>query len=83
MHALEILRTRAPPGTDSGNDRFSHRGEECVIILKGAMELRLGSRAYSLEAGDALYFDSIIPHSWKNTGEGDLEAMWVITPPHY
>ena len=33
-----------------------------------------------LEEGDSIYFDSSIPHRWDNMGEGEMKAIWAITP---
>lgn len=82
-HTMEILKTTAPVGTDSGDSALSHEGEECAIVLRGKMEFHLSEETYVLEAGDALYFDSIQPHSWTNIGTEELEVLWVITPPYF
>jgi transcriptional regulator with XRE-family HTH domain len=52
--AEEHLRTHAHPGA------------EVVYVLKGQLHLRIGEQDYSLEAGDSVYFDSAIPHSYRN-----------------
>ena len=36
-----------------------------------------------LQAGDAITFDSHLPHSWRNISGKDCEALWVVTPPGY
>jgi quercetin dioxygenase-like cupin family protein len=43
----------------------------------------VASETYTLNAGDAITFDSHAPHTWLNPGPGDCEALWVITPPGY
>lgn len=42
---------------------LSHPGEEFVLALKGRSLYRVGSEEYVLEPGDALYYDSSIPHA--------------------
>ena len=83
QHNLEILHSVAPAGTESGDESISHPGEECAIVLKGQLELTVGGEVHLLEAGDAVTFDSAKPHSWKSLGPEDLEAIWVVTPPHF
>ena len=83
QHKLEILHSSAPAGTESGDTPIAHTGEECAIVLKGTLELTVGEEVYLLQAGDAIYFDSGNPHSWKSVGPDPLEVIWVVTPPHF
>ena len=58
----------------------AHEGEEMLYLLRGRIVFRLGSEAIPLEAGDAIYFRSDIPHMGKNTGEADAQALIVTAP---
>lgn len=80
---LEILWVTSPVGTDSGPYPFSHHGEECMIIIKGRMELLVGGERYVLEEGDSFYFEASLPHRWQNVGDGELHAVAVMTPPSF
>ncbi len=81
---LEVIWAEAGPGGGSGEDLYQHEGEEeCVVVIKGRMEIWVGHERYLLAPGDAITFSSRIPHRWKNTGRGTLEAIWAITPPSY
>jgi len=81
QHTLEIFQTFAPPGTGSGP--VSHEGEECGIVLSGKMEFHLADKTYIIAAGESICFNSKVVHTWVNMGEGPLEVIWVITPPHF
>jgi transcriptional regulator with XRE-family HTH domain len=83
QHAIEVQLSRSPEGTESGDEKIQHIGEECAIVLKGTMALTVGDEQFLLEAGDSIYFDANDPHAWRNAGTGELEAIWVITPPHF
>jgi len=83
QRSMEVLFSRSPVGTESGDTPITHLGEECGIVLKGTFELTVGDETFTLQAGDAIYFDSSKPHSWKSLGPDDAEAIWVITPPHF
>ena len=83
LRSLEILMSTAAVGADSGDIPVSHVGEECVIVLRGGMELTVGGERFTLNSGDTLYFDAKLPHSWKSTGPDELQAIWVMTPPHF
>ncbi|MGL5884189.1 MAG: helix-turn-helix domain-containing protein [Synechococcus elongatus] len=41
---------------------FEHPGFESIYVLEGKMQYRHGSQSYLLKAGDALTFQSDIPH---------------------
>jgi transcriptional regulator with XRE-family HTH domain len=83
QHKLEIMSSSAPPGAEVGETPISHAGEECAVVLRGRMEVRVGDEVHIVEAGDSIYFDSAKPHNWKNTGGEDLQVIWVVTPPHF
>ncbi|MGH2453720.1 MAG: cupin domain-containing protein [bacterium] len=81
---LEMIWAEAAPGGGSGEQPYVHQGdEECVVVVRGVMEIWVGKERYLLRAGDALTFSSRVPHRWKNVGRGRLEALWAITPPSY
>lgn len=40
----------------------SHEGEEFIMVMEGMMEICHGRNTYLLEAGDTIYYDSIVPH---------------------
>lgn len=67
----------------SGEDTYSHYGQEFVIVLKGQLEINLGDKLYLLKKGDSIYFNSTTPHSFKNMQKGETEVLWVVTPPSF
>ncbi|MAF33151.1 MAG: hypothetical protein CL941_04225 [Desulfobacter sp.] len=52
-------------------------------MLKGKLQGFIGDQVVVLEEGDSIYFDSSIPHRWDNMGEGEMKAIWAITPPSF
>jgi transcriptional regulator with XRE-family HTH domain len=81
---LEVIWAEAAPGGGSGDEPYSHEGdEECIVVIRGRMEIGVGQERYVLNPGDAITFSSRVPHRWKNVGRGKLEAIWAITPPSY
>lgn len=49
----------------TGDNEFvlsSHEGEEFIMVMEGTMEICYGKNTYLLEAGDTIYYDSIVPH---------------------
>jgi transcriptional regulator with XRE-family HTH domain len=79
---MQPFYTVIKPGGGS-HGPYAHEGEEFGIILKGEMELMLGSETYILRKDDSFYFSSTVPHDWNNRGKEDCVVVWVITPPTF
>lgn len=81
--ALEVLRTTLPPGFDNADRPFEHRGEECVHLLVGRLELHIGGQTYEMTSGDSATYDAAVPHWWANAGGGEATIIGVVTPPSF
>jgi transcriptional regulator with XRE-family HTH domain len=55
-----------------------HTGVEFIYVLKGKLALKVGTDEEVLEAGDSLYFDSLLPHGYSRSGTSPCSAI-VIT----
>ncbi|WP_227764866.1 helix-turn-helix domain-containing protein [Zhaonella formicivorans] len=80
---MEVLIARLDPGASSGDEASSHPGEECILVLEGKMEIKVGEETYYLEEGDSIYYFASIPHSLRNCGDGQLVFLSAITPPQF
>jgi DNA-binding transcriptional MerR regulator/quercetin dioxygenase-like cupin family protein len=81
--AMEPHLFRIKPGGGSG-ESYSHEGEEFLHVLRGDFEIWLNSgEHYCLKPGDSLYFESSIPHRWKNPGRKETWLLWINTPPTF
>lgn len=58
----------------------AHSGAEFIHVVKGRLSLRVGPEDYELEAGDSVYFDSSIAHSYRAGGGKQAAAIVVIVP---
>jgi len=56
-----------------------HDGGEFIHVLKGALTISIGGDDHALDAGDSIYFDSSLPHTYSASGDGYCEAMVVTT----
>src|SRR5690606_30529791 len=75
-----ILREVMPPGSDTGEAMLVHEGEEGGVIVSGQVEVTVGSQVRVLGPGDAYYFESRIPHRFRNVGEGEAVIVSANTP---
>jgi len=81
--ALQLLHERLEPGADTGVDMLRHEAEESGVVLRGKLELTVGGQTYVLGSGDAYYFDSRLPHRFRNVGNDVLEVVSACTPPSF
>jgi transcriptional regulator with XRE-family HTH domain len=80
---IEFLIAIYEAGADTGPTPYTHRGEECALVLKGRLEIQIGSSAYTLEKDDSITFSCEIPHRVKNPGKVQAVSIWCITPPSF
>jgi transcriptional regulator with XRE-family HTH domain len=59
--------------------QHQHAGVELLYLISGTLELTIGSETYTLEAGDAVYFDSGVRHSYHRASKGPCTAVIVTT----
>jgi transcriptional regulator with XRE-family HTH domain len=81
-HRMEVVYTVYEPGGSTG-PLYSHRGEECGIVLKGRLEVEYEQKCFVLEEGDSIYLDSTNPHRIRNIADRESIAIWVDTPPSW
>ena len=74
-HAIECYLLTIPPKSTT------HRGREFGYIMEGNATFQYESSIYELEAGDSISFSASSPHVLINSGEKELKAIWVVTPP--
>jgi len=81
---LQILHERYEPGADTGSQphMLQHESEEGGVVIKGQIELTVGNQSQLLGPGDAYFFDSRIPHRFRNVGEEECELISACTPPY-
>ena len=67
--------------TDSDVVRaHDHPGVEMLLVLAGKLELQVGEATHELAEGDAVYFDSSVPHSYRRTGTKRTTGIVVTIP---
>jgi transcriptional regulator with XRE-family HTH domain len=54
-----------------------HPGVEFIYVLKGKLNLKVGTENEILESGDSLYFDAQLPHGYARAGVKPCSAIVV------
>jgi len=80
---LELLWCRFEPGSSSGDEPYSHTGEEAGVVVSGEFAIMIDDRWHILGPGDSFSFPSNLPHKYMNSGRRVTEVVWAITPPSY
>lgn len=81
--ALQLIHERLLPGADTGSEMLRHEAEEAGIVTRGELELTVGLQTRTLRQGDAYYFNSRVPHRFRNTGVDACEVVSACTPPSF
>ncbi|GHT55880.1 transcriptional regulator [Bacteroidia bacterium] len=59
----------------------SHEGEEFIFCLEGAIEVTYGADSPVLEAGDSIYYDSIVAHHVHAADSRGAKILAVVYTP--
>lgn len=59
---MEPFFIEVMPTPDDGRKLSSHQGEEFIIVHSGRLLVIYGNKEEILEAGDSVYYNSIVPH---------------------
>jgi DNA-binding XRE family transcriptional regulator len=80
---IEFLLAIYEPGATTGPKLYSHRGEECALVLSGKLAVQLANSTYVLQKDDSISFSCEIPHFVTNLGKVHAVSIWCITPPSF
>ena len=50
------------PSGEQDYQLSAHEGEEFIYVMSGQVEVKYGKECYVLQAGDSIYYDSIVKH---------------------
>lgn len=60
----------------------THEGEEFIYVLEGTIEINYGKNTYILEAGDSIYYDSIVAHHVHAASNSTARILGVVYTPY-
>ncbi len=70
-----------PPGRERPDQDTHREAEEIYFVLRGRGRFELGNRVVELEPGTAIYVAPGVGHRAINTGDQELELLFVSAPP--
>ncbi|AGK51249.1 helix-turn-helix family protein [Burkholderia thailandensis MSMB121] len=79
--ALQMMEDTYEPGADTGDAMLSHAGEEAGLVIRGHLEVTVGDQVAVLGPGEAYFFESRIPHRFRNRGNETCVVVAAATPP--
>jgi len=66
-------------GASSPEDAYQrHQGQEWGYVLAGSLRVNIGFDEFVLGPGDAITFDSSVPHRLSNDGDEPARAVWFV-----
>jgi transcriptional regulator with XRE-family HTH domain/quercetin dioxygenase-like cupin family protein len=79
-HNTDFLLITYPPGgtSSSSGGLMRHSGSEYGYVLAGELSLTLGFDDILLKAGDAVCFESVTPHRYRNDGGSPAVGVWFV-----
>ncbi|MBT5433121.1 MAG: cupin domain-containing protein [Alphaproteobacteria bacterium] len=78
--AMAMGLTNLEPEGSTGDDNYTHQGEEAGYVLDGSVELTIDGETFILASGDSYSFPSTLPHRFYNPGNIRAVFIWCITP---
>ncbi|MEJ2059981.1 MAG: cupin domain-containing protein [Gammaproteobacteria bacterium] len=81
--AMSMMHEVYAPGADTGEEMLQHNGEEAGVVVRGEIEVTVGGESRVLGPGDSYYFESRIPHRFRNPGDVEAEIISANTPPSF
>jgi len=75
--SLNVTLVRLAPRASTGDELYTHKGEEAGLILSGTMTLVVENRTFSLDAGDSFRFASTRAHRFSNPTDSETVVVWV------
>jgi transcriptional regulator with XRE-family HTH domain len=78
---MEVLRGVLEPGEATSAEPWSHASLECAFVVAGVLTTEVDGTAREVLAGEAITFDSRLPHRYVNTSAERVEFLLSVTPP--
>jgi len=67
--------------SDAQQEKSTHEGEEFIYVMEGKLALEYGMDKDTLNTGDSVYYDSIVPHRVFSADKAPVKILAVIYTP--
>ncbi|QPF83487.1 cupin domain-containing protein [Bradyrhizobium genosp. L] len=75
---LNLFLVHLEPGGNTGDEFYTHDGEEAGLVLAGEMTLTVDAETWTLKQGDSFRFASRRPHRFANPAhDAKAVVLWV------
>jgi transcriptional regulator with XRE-family HTH domain len=75
---LNLFLVQMEPGGSTGDELYTHDGEEAGLVLSGEMKLTVDAKSWILKHGDSFRFASRRPHRFGNPSRNAKAiVLWV------
>jgi quercetin dioxygenase-like cupin family protein len=68
------------PKQSKPSEPHMHDGAELIYVIKGQLIVTVDGNDTLLDEGDAMYFDSGVPHAYQQQGRSSAAAIVVVSP---
>lgn len=75
---VECYELRLAPRGLSPSDAHARGTCESLTVLTGTLKLHVGEQACELAAGDSVFFEADVPHTYENPGRVEARYLNVI-----
>ncbi|MCP4317027.1 MAG: helix-turn-helix domain-containing protein [Hyphomicrobiales bacterium] len=79
--SYEVIRSVFAPGAKLKKPHL-RMTEETAYMVSGKLDIRIGDRFFTVQAGDCFRFKEE-EFSWENNSSEPAVAIWVVSPPIY
>ena len=76
--ALPLYMELNNTGDEENIELVTHEGQECDIVIRGHMKIRIGDKTEILGPGDCIYFDSGTPHGMIAVNGADCAFYAIV-----
>jgi transcriptional regulator with XRE-family HTH domain len=75
---LNLFLVHMEPGGSTGDELYTHDGEEAGLVIEGEMKLTVDAESWTLQQGDSFRFASRRPHRFSNPSDKTKAVvLWV------
>jgi len=71
---------RIEEGGKTNKEQNQGGSEKFIFVLEGHVEININDQIFNLHKYNTLYFDSALPHVFRNTGKNVVKLICVGTP---